>query len=176
MPRLPFVGEGMKGSRFLRSRAFWAAVLLILLPMPASAGGFCDSIKAIAAETPNGYASFRGALTRREDLYDHYVASGWPVGALSCEIEVATDENIPNQTAYTDYTCNFPLSAASKPAAMRTFTKSIQRCMSDLSVETGTKPTKDGGNLLLSSHRAALGFAVITMPENDMLRLNISNR
>ena len=166
----------MPTSTIKRSRALCAAALSFLLATPASAGGFCDTIKAIANDAPNGFSSFRGASTKQEFRYDHYAASGWPDGALACEIEVATDENIPNQAPYTDYTCNFPLGAAGKPAAVRTFAKSLQRCISGLKVEPGTKLTKDGGSLLVRYRPGVVGFAVIALPEADTLRLNISNR
>ena len=164
-------------SLIVRSRALCAATLSLVLATPASAAGFCDAIKAIAADTPNGFGSFRGAPAQPDSLYDHYAASGWPDGALSCQIDVATDEHIPNQAPYTSYTCNFPLGAPSKPAAMQKFAKSLQRCMGNLVNDGGPRPDKDGGSLTFSVRgTAGLGFAVITLPDSDMLRLNISNR
>ena len=160
-----------------RPRACCAAVLSLVMATPASASGFCDSIRAIAADTPNGYQAFRGALTREDDGYHHYAASGWPEGALTCEIEVETDKPIPNYALYINYTCNFPLGSPSKPAAMRKFAKSLQHCM-NLTIEAGgPKPDKDGGTLSLSAPGIALlGFNVITFPDSDTLRLNIDNR
>ena len=166
----------MPALRLMRLRALCAAALSLVLATPASAGGFCDSIKAIANDAPNGFTAFRGTPTKQEFRYDHYAATGWPDGALTCEIEVATDENIPNQAPYTDYTCNFPMGAASKPAAVRTFAKSLQRCIKGLKIEPGTKLTKDGGSLLVTYRPGIVGFAVIAMPEAATLRLNISNR
>lgn len=162
--------------RFMRSRALCAAALSLVLATPASASGFCDSIKVIANDAPNGFSSFRGAPTKQEFRYDHYTATGWPEGALACEIEVATDENIPNQAPYTDYTCNFPIGAPSKPAAIRTFVKSLQHCIHGLKIEPVARLTEDGGSLLVRYRPGVVGFAVMILPGADTLRLNISNR
>ena len=168
-----------------RSLRFTAHTMLtcafICTPLAAQAAddAFCTSLKAVVADAPNGFAGFRGDLTRKEQstidiptTYDHYAVSKTLDGAASCEIrmqEEATSSggHLPN------YGCDFPIKGADKGAAARQIANRVAACIAGTSRPSGFDVKKDGGMVTMHDKDYALSYMALSGPANNLVSLSI---
>lgn len=142
---------------------------------PAAADdNFCRGLKAIVADAPNGFASFRGGFRGSDkqtlpDLGDgegdlttityHYAASGWPEGASFCEIMQQKFDQPDAQLSYPVYQCQFPIQGDDKGAATKELTLRAGNCLGIVgTAEMIINVDKNGGMYHFNSNDKTIGY------------------
>ncbi|MBU6297173.1 MAG: hypothetical protein KGJ79_04635 [Alphaproteobacteria bacterium] len=177
MKRTPISSSQRRTCRTGRGLHLAAAAILATagasVTGPAAADNFCRQLKAVVADAPNGFASFRGAFSRTRTepnipgfddiddtpdiVLDIYVAKGWPDGALSCEIQ--TEESTPpGKLLYPGYKCEFPIQGTDKGAATRELALRAGNCVGNVNNATVTGLYPNGGMLNFDSKDGTVSY------------------
>ena len=166
-------------------RVFAAAIMAVASlassALAADESDFCKQYRAIAADAPHGFASFRGEQTKQEkstvepyDLINTYSATGWPDGALNCHIEMR-DEPTSDGHRYPNYYCEFAMLAADKGKALRRMASRIAACVRGASRPSGPGLEKEGGMLTWHARDRGVHYSAFAGPSNPNIRILIQS-
>lgn len=160
-----------------------AGALAVLGPLSAEAAGtdpFCAQLQAIVADAPNSFAKFQGELTKKQTsqvepvvTVDYYAASGAPVGAISCDIEM--DETSSDGRHHPNYSCEFPIAGANKGTALRKLASQAAVCLPGVSRPMGPGVDKDGGMLTAHASDYATSYLFLAGPAKATMAFSIQS-
>jgi hypothetical protein len=166
----------------LKQIAVLVAIFCAAVAWPAMADPFCDPLKAVAADAPNGFANFQGGLTKKEAsnveppaMIDYYaVAGGQPDGAADCDIEIQ-EHATADGLHFPNYACRFPIRGKDKGAATRQLANRAAACLVGVSKPIGPGLDKEGGMLTMHAKDYSVSYSVISGPATDFIDFAIQS-